>query len=193
MHIFFQIRSKFAVDDRSHYLFTPRDLTNWVLALFRYIVDSSLIGTTAEHLLEICAYEARRLFRDRMVGEHVEKCDNIIKSVIRSDWSVHLDNLDTLYYVTWGGSAKAVVAEQTEATASITSTSLHAFGRPLGRLDPTDLRQVLAKGMITYGELKWYYISTYSHRLHCKIGMCRISEEGRINILACIHCTVSRD
>ncbi|CAB3978327.1 cytoplasmic dynein 2 heavy chain 1-like [Paramuricea clavata] len=149
--IYEQIRSKFTVDDRSHYLFTPRDLTNWVLALFRYTVDSSSIGATAEHLLEICAYEARRLFRDRMVGEHAEKCDSIITSVIRSDWSVHLENLDTSYYVTWGGSAKAVAAEQTEASAGISSTSLHAFGRPLGRLGPTDLRQVLAKGMLTYG------------------------------------------
>lgn len=147
----FQIRSKFTVDDRSHYLFTPRDLTNWVLALFRYTSDSSSVGATADHLLEICAYEARRLFRDRMVGEHAEKCDNVIKSVIRSDWSVHLDNLDTSYYVTWGGSAKAVAADMTEATAS--ATSLHAFGRPLGRLGPTDLRQVLAKGMLTYSKL----------------------------------------
>lgn len=151
--LLFQIRSKFTVDDRSHYLFTPRDLTNWVLALFRYTVDSSSIGATADHLLEICAYEARRLFRDRMVGEHAEKCDNIIKSVIRSDWSVHLDNLDNAYYVTWGGSAKAVAAEQTEANASISATSLHAFGRPLGRLGPTDLRQVLAKGMLTFSKL----------------------------------------
>ena len=138
-------------------MFTPRDLTNWVLALFRYTVDSSSIGTTAEQLLEICAYEARRVFRDRMVGDHAEKCDNVIKSVIRSDWSVHLDNLDNSYYVTWGGSAKAVAAEQSEAGTSISSTSLHAFGRPLGRLDPTDLRQVLAKGMLTYSKFTKRY------------------------------------
>ena len=122
-----------------------------MLALFRYTVDNSSIGATAEHLLEICAYEARRLFRDRMVGEHAEKCDNIIKSVVRSDWSVHLENLDTSYYVTWGGSAKAVAAEQTEG--SMSSSGLQAFGRPLGRLSPADLKQVLAKGMLTYSKL----------------------------------------
>lgn len=88
-----------------------------------------------------------------MVGDNAEKCDNIIKSVIRSDWSVHLDNLDTSYYVTWGGSAKALAAEQTEDHASGSSATPHSFGRPLGRLDPTDLRQVLAKGMLTYGML----------------------------------------
>lgn len=86
-----------------------------------------------------------------MVGEHAEKCDAIIKSVIRSDWSVHLDNLDNSYYVTWGGSAKAVASEASE-TSTTKSTGFSAFGRPLGRLDPADLKQVLVKGMLTYGK-----------------------------------------
>lgn len=40
-----QVRDAFSVDDYSHYLFTPRDLTQWVLGLLRYQVpadDSSL-------------------------------------------------------------------------------------------------------------------------------------------------------
>ena len=127
-----------------------------MLALFRYTVDTTSVGSTAEHLLEVCAYEARRLFRDRMVGEHAEKCDAIIKSVIRSDWSFHLDNLDNSYYVTWGGSVKAVASEASE-TSTTKSTSFSAFGRPLGRLDPADLKQVLVKGMLTYGKYLYFY------------------------------------
>lgn len=34
------MQSKFSVDDHSHYLFTPRDLTKWVLGLLRYDLES---------------------------------------------------------------------------------------------------------------------------------------------------------
>ena len=36
VRLYSQLKSKFTVDDYSHYVFTPRDLTAWVLALMRY-------------------------------------------------------------------------------------------------------------------------------------------------------------
>ena len=41
----YQVSGSFSVDDYSHYLFTPRDLTRWALGLLRYTLpeeDSSL-------------------------------------------------------------------------------------------------------------------------------------------------------
>ncbi|EDO28384.1 predicted protein, partial [Nematostella vectensis] len=67
--VYDQIRAKFTVDDYSHYLFTPRDLTNWVLSLLRYDLDPGSSDSSANLLLEVWAYEARRLFRDRLVGK----------------------------------------------------------------------------------------------------------------------------
>jgi len=43
IQLYDQIRSKFTVDQYSHYQFTPRDLTAWVLSLLRY---SSVIVVT---------------------------------------------------------------------------------------------------------------------------------------------------
>ena len=63
------MRSKFTVDDFSHYLFTPRDLTNWVKGLLRYNLAAEPGNNSPHYLLEIWAYEARRLFRDRIVGK----------------------------------------------------------------------------------------------------------------------------
>jgi len=48
-----QVRSRFTVDDHRHYLFTPRELTAWVLGLLRYDVAS-------EPLLDVVAHEAQR-------------------------------------------------------------------------------------------------------------------------------------
>ena len=52
---------------------------------------------TSDHLLEIWAYEARRLFRDRLVGQDgVNKFDNILMNVLRGDWSANIfDELDS--------------------------------------------------------------------------------------------------
>lgn len=76
-NLFIQTRAKFTVDDYSHYLFTPRDLTNWVLGLLRYEVGVE--DTSANQLLEVCAYEARRLIRDRLVGKKgLDKFDRYV-------------------------------------------------------------------------------------------------------------------
>mgnify|MGYP007091650622 CR=1 FL=1 len=91
------MRSKFTVDDYSHYLFTPRDLTNWALSFLRYDLTGGPKDNSADQVFEIFAYEARRLFRDRIVGQDGQtKFDNMLQSVILSDWSVNIfDNLDS--------------------------------------------------------------------------------------------------
>ena len=38
VELFEQVRSRFTVDDYRHYLFTPRELTAWVMGLLRYDV-----------------------------------------------------------------------------------------------------------------------------------------------------------
>lgn len=85
------------MDDYSHYLFTPRDLTRWVVSLLRYDLNAGSKENTNDHLLEIWAYEARRLFRDRIVGaDNQSKFDNLLMSVIRSDWSANIfENIDS--------------------------------------------------------------------------------------------------
>ena len=48
-------------------------------------------------MLEIWGYEARRLFRDRLVGQDgANKFDNILMNVVRGDWSANIfDELDS--------------------------------------------------------------------------------------------------
>lgn len=49
----------------------------------------------SEYVVEVWAYEASRLFRDRLVdADSVNRFDNILLSVARGDWSVNIfDNL----------------------------------------------------------------------------------------------------
>ena len=45
----------------------------------------------SDFVLEVWAYEAFRLFRDRMVGmDSINRFDNILITVVRSDWSSNI-------------------------------------------------------------------------------------------------------
>ena len=62
VEVYAQARARFSVDEHRHYLFTPRDLTAWVVALLRYPL------ATERSVVDVLAYEAARIFRDRLVG-----------------------------------------------------------------------------------------------------------------------------
>ena len=105
------------------------------------------------------AYEARRLFRDRLVGEKaVDQFDAILGSVLQSDWSASLSPLDQdggAFYVTWG------------STQSSKADGLgNPFGRPLGRLSATDMQAVVARAVTTFGELSLSHSHSFLHAVN---------------------------
>ena len=122
------------MDDNSHYVFTPRDLTKWTLSLVRYVVGEH--DKSPSSVLEAWAYEACRLFRDKLVTEEdIEKFDAILKNVLYADWnSKAADNLKQMVYTTSG-----------DANFSARSP-LPKFGRGLGRLPLQNWEQVVEKG-----------------------------------------------
>eukprot|EP00117_Sycon_ciliatum_P036543 scpid1236/ scgid27488/ Cytoplasmic dynein 2 heavy chain 1; Dynein heavy chain isotype 1B len=129
-----KLKSRFTVDTHAHYIFTPRDLTSWTLALLRY--DLSL-DDGKEHVLQVWAYEACRHFRDRLVAEHQQEFDTMLNSVLQSDWGLDSKKLQLscgeLFYVSWG------------STGNRTD-----HGAQLGRLSENDLSEVIKKGLLSY-------------------------------------------
>ncbi|KAL8191062.1 UNVERIFIED_CONTAM: Cytoplasmic dynein 2 heavy chain 1, partial [Gekko kuhli] len=146
VQVYEQVRAKFTVDDHSHYLFTPCILTQWVLGLFRYDLTGGASTNTLDTVLEIVAYEARRLFRDKIVGaKKLHVFDNILMKVFQGDWgSDVLDNMADSYYVTWG-------ARNELGAVMAPGQTLPSHGRPLGKLNSADLKDVIKKGIIHYG------------------------------------------
>ncbi|NWH26647.1 DYHC2 protein, partial [Grus americana] len=147
VQVYEQVRAKFTVDDHSHYLFTPCILTQWVLGLFRYNLVGGSLTQTADHVLEIVAYEAHCLFRDKIVGmKELQIFDNVLMKVFQGDWgSDVLDNMADIFYVTWGACQEAFVTP---------GQALPPHGRPLGRLNSSDLKDIIQKGIIHYGRDK---------------------------------------
>lgn len=136
------MRSKHTVDNYPHYIFTPRDITSWILGLLRYDITEGS-SDSSESLLKIWAYQAKRQFGDRLVGkESRDKFDSTLISTLRNDWSLSIDTLDGMYYVTWG-SAGGIAN---------TGNVAGSFGRPVGLLSKDDFKQIVSKGLTAFGK-----------------------------------------
>ncbi|KAJ3088912.1 Cytoplasmic dynein 2 heavy chain 1 [Quaeritorhiza haematococci] len=87
VNIYDQTFQKFTLDMQPHYLFTPRDLSRWIIGLARYQYQTNEAG----ELLDTLVYEALRLFQDRLVGTDArQKFHTIITNTLRADWNHQL-------------------------------------------------------------------------------------------------------
>lgn len=156
----------------------------WEIFIIKLNLFSNFVGSsiqTTDYVLEIVAYEAHRLFRDKIVGKkELRIFDNILMKVFQDDWdSDVLDNMagkpfrhttqtwnissgtawsnqsyelsiwadlpnfqvfpfifTDIFYVTWGACQEAFITP---------GQALPPHGKPLGRLNSTDLTDIIQK------------------------------------------------
>ena len=140
VEIYQKVTEKFTVDDRRHYLFTPRDVTAWVRNICRYDLQ-------AESLLEVVAYEACRIFRDRLVGgEARSRFDQHLSAVFRSSFRHTVTSINSLFTsltsARGGGGVKAEGKEPEE--------QVELMGGRLSRMTEGDLQKLVAQGVMYF-------------------------------------------
>ncbi|OMJ92391.1 hypothetical protein SteCoe_4833 [Stentor coeruleus] len=128
VEMFTAVRSKFVIDDYKHYLFTPRDITQWVVSLLRYEAKNM------PQLCEVWGYEASRIFKDRLVlgkqqKNHVRLFENLLQEKLRQDLGYN-DVIDC-YYTTW-------------------SATHEGSGPPMGRVTGENLENIMKQGLLAY-------------------------------------------
>ena len=102
--IYTEVQAKFSRDSFGHYLFTPRELTSWCLSLMRYNLAEIQGDASTEPLLQIWAYEACRIFQDRLVDQEAKRqFTAILSAVLQDEWRAAglLQKLGDFYYITW--------------------------------------------------------------------------------------------
>ncbi|KAJ3141233.1 Cytoplasmic dynein 2 heavy chain 1 [Geranomyces variabilis] len=105
--IYDEISKRYTPDVKAHYLFTPRDITRWILSLARY----EYVDTEQGELLDVVVYEAQRLFQDRLVGtEAKQKLETIISTVLRNDWNHQVTQDNAVYTTGTRGSSLNLLA-----------------------------------------------------------------------------------
>ena len=144
VEVYQKTREKFTVDDRRHYLFTPRDLTQWVKNLCRYDLAS-------EEMLDVVAHEACRIFRDRLVGpEACGRFDQVLNTIFRNQYKATV-NLQDLFFTSLtsarGGGATAGKSESKEGDAAEASEMV---GGRLHRVNEDDFSKLISQGIMYY-------------------------------------------
>ncbi|KAK3929891.1 Cytoplasmic dynein 2 heavy chain 1 [Frankliniella fusca] len=137
IHIYSEVCSTFTPMKQNHYLFTPRDLTQWCLGLLRYDLQST--DTSVVPVLKATVHEAFRIFSDKLVSDSDKvKFHDILLTTLDNDWNnaALLDQLNGTYFVTLGQGA---------AEASKTP-----YGKLFCQVDKNDLTAMVKNGMNIY-------------------------------------------
>ena len=134
VEIYQKTREKFTVDDRRHYLFTPRDLTLWMKNLCRY----DLAG---EPLIDIVAHEACRIFRDRLVGgDSWSRFDQQLNAVLRTHFKATVTASDLFF--TSLTTARGSGGGNSEAESPM--------GGKMHRMSEGDFSKLVSQGIMYY-------------------------------------------
>eukprot|EP01105_Mastigella_eilhardi_P023120 TRINITY_DN578_c0_g1_i21.p1 TRINITY_DN578_c0_g1~~TRINITY_DN578_c0_g1_i21.p1 ORF type:complete len:3400 (+),score=883.23 TRINITY_DN578_c0_g1_i21:3362-13561(+) len=128
VNIFDEIRKRFTLDAHVHYLFTPRDVIQWVLGLMHYDPHCCTF-------FEAWKYEGNKIFRDKLVGEtHQAAFDSIVSKAAKADWGQQADvDLRGQFFTTWG---KVSTTNEDKAL--------------LGKVSKKELQPIIARGIILY-------------------------------------------
>ncbi|KAK4574575.1 dynein heavy chain [Recurvomyces mirabilis] len=89
IRVYMQSQQRFTADIQPHYVYSPRELTRWVRAIYEAI--RPLETLSLEGLVRIWAHEALRLFADRLItDEEREWTDDTVNRVATE----HFPNID---------------------------------------------------------------------------------------------------
>ena len=110
--VYEKLRKMFPSEDHQHYLFNPRDLTEWAFGLMRYDLGK-------ENFLDVWTYEAYRLFCDRLVNrDSRSKFEALLGALLKSQWSYEYNS--DVYY----SSFQTVSAPAEEVLCNVLTTQI---------------------------------------------------------------------
>jgi dynein heavy chain 2, cytosolic len=182
--VYQKTREKFTVDDRRHYLFTPRDLTQWVKNLCRYELAS-------EELVNVFAHEAFRIFRDRLVGaEACSRFDQILNTTLRAQYKVNVSPLD-LWFTSLTSPRGGGNSNRGESKDEVSASDV--VGGKLYRMSEPDFSKLVSQGVMYYErEEKDLHMLLFTEMLENIAHMDRILSSANGHLLLVGRCGVGR-
>jgi dynein heavy chain 2 len=138
--IYQKTKEKFTVDERRHYLFTPRDITLLVKNLCRY-------DLVAEDVCTVVVNESCRIFRDRLVGlESCNRFDQILSSIMRSQFRYNTISPEPIF--TSLTSARGSGGSSNSGSKGLPDLNL---GGRISRMSEEEFKKLVSQGVMYYG------------------------------------------
>ena len=123
------VKKSFTFDEYHHYIFTPRDVSNWLIGLLRYECKDN------DEIIKVWAYEGMRIFRDKLVGKDAKKKFDqfLTNELTKISSNVQLkDKIDV------------------NILNDVIFTSLNSGNNTLTELNSDDYKELLIKGQMIY-------------------------------------------
>ncbi len=91
--VYNEVRKTFTPVKQSHYVFTPRDLTRWIIGLMRYSINQFIENSGGDGVGNEVQYawcfESCRIFRDKLVSqEEKDRFTNAILLPVAGQWGI---------------------------------------------------------------------------------------------------------
>ena len=138
--VYEKVRVKLSVDEHGHYLFCPRDITQWLFGLLRYDLGR-------ENVLTVLLYEARRLVGDRLVDATAMRTfETIVATVLRQQWKYE-EKEEHAYFSSMAALSESAGSATSAAEPVATNREL---GPPLERVTAVDFKEIVTEGLRSY-------------------------------------------
>jgi dynein heavy chain 2 len=177
VEIYEKTKEKFTVDERRHYLFTPRDITSLVKNISRYNYPS-------ESILASITHEAHRIFRDRLINaDACNKFDQLLNGIMHSNLKYAVpDAAAGSYYTSLSSVTQGAKSEGKDGDDEDVSKQ-YTIGNKLIRLAEAEFKKIVEQGIMYYEreekELHMLLISETLERI-CHIDRILSSNGGHI-------------
>lgn len=89
IEFYLKSQQHFTPEVRSHYIYSPRELTRWCRGIYEAIVELETLS--AEGLIRIWAHEALRLFHDRLVDDDEKQWTHNLVSEVAGKYFLNAD------------------------------------------------------------------------------------------------------
>uniref|UniRef100_A0A915PL62 Cytoplasmic dynein 2 heavy chain 1 n=1 Tax=Setaria digitata TaxID=48799 RepID=A0A915PL62_9BILA len=143
VRLFNDIRNTFKPTDMIHYVFTMKDLTNWIFALTRHDITGS---DACEKFLHSMLYEFRRIFKDRLISsEHKQRFEDIISNNLSSaainddENNLYVSDLGSLSITMMKGASLSMVPRKEYAKLLQQAVNRYAGRSGMGRREAASL------------------------------------------------------
>ena len=144
VEIYEKTKEKFTVDERRHYLFTPRDITALVKNISRYNYPS-------ESILASITHEAHRIFRDRLINaDAYSKFDQLLVSIMHTNFKYSLpDTTVGSYYSSLTSTPQGSRGEGKDCEDE-DDNKQYMIGNKLFKMSEPDFKKIVEQGIMYY-------------------------------------------
>jgi dynein heavy chain 2 len=143
IEVYQKVREKFTVDDRKHYLFTPRDITLLIRNISRYFNNDGS-ENDGNDMLDVLVNECNRIFRDRLIdSDSCRQFDQIVVTTLYNNFKYSYNSNNDCHIT-------SLISSRGNKVSDTGITNKNIVGSSLKRMPKDDFHKLVSQGVVYY-------------------------------------------